>query len=103
MLTRIADRSGGGGGGGTGSAAGGIGGGVSGIISMGGALAQAAICSASSKKNTFDNSVTESDTHHVDFCRPEPASSDVQFVKVVDGADIHPKIISIIDLCTLHT
>jgi len=103
MLTRIADRSGGGGGGGTGLAAGGIGGGVSGIVSMGGALAQAAICSTSSKESTFAKLVTEPDTHDVDFCCPEPTPSYVQFVKVVDGADINPKVISIIDLRTLHT
>ena len=101
MLTRIADRSGGGGG--TGSAAGGIGGSVSGIDSVGGAVAQAAICRTSSKGNTFAKLVTEPDTHDVDSCCPEPTPSYVQFVKVVDGADVNPKVISIIDLRTLHT
>ena len=99
MLTRIADGSGDGGGG-NGSAAGGTSGGGSGT--GGGALEQAAICSASSKKNRRVKSVTEPDTHDVDFRCPEPTSRQVQFVKIVDGADINPKIIPIIDACTLH-
>jgi len=101
MLTRIADRSGGGGDG-TGSAAGGKVGGGSGMGSAGGAVAQAASCSARSRKNILIKLVTEPDTHDIDFCCPEPTSSEVQFVKIVDGADVDPKVIPIIDLCTLH-
>jgi len=101
ILTRIADRSGGGGGGSS-AAGGGVGGG-SGTSSAGGAVAQAVISSASSKGNRRVKSVTEPDTHDVNFCCPEPTSSYVQFVKIVDGADINPEVIPIIDLCTLHT
>ncbi len=101
MLIRIADRSGAGGGG-DGSVVGGIVGAGSGTGAAGGALAQAAICSARSKKNRRVKSVTEPDTHDVDFRCPEPTSRQVQFVKIVDGADINPKIIPIIDACTLH-
>ena len=103
MLTRIADRSGGGGGGCNGSAAGGKVGGGSGMGSAGGRVAQAAICSARSGKIFFIKLVTEPDTHHVNFCRPEPTSSYVQFVKVVDGADVDPKVISFTDPRSLHT
>jgi len=103
MLIRIADRSGAGGGGGGGSVVGGNVGAGSGTGAAGGALAQAAICSASSKKNSRHKSVTEPDAHYVDLSRPEPASSYVQFVKVFDGTDIHAKVVSIIDSCTLYT
>ena len=103
MLTRIVDRSGGGGGGGNVFAAGGRGGGDTRVGSSGGTVAQAANCNVSSNKNNFLKLVTEPDTHDVDFCCPEPTPSHVQFVKVVDGADINPKVISIIDLRTLHT
>jgi len=101
MLTRIADRSDGGGGGGSGSAAGGTVRGGSGTGD--GTVEQAAICSASSKRNRRVRLVTEPDTHDVDFCCSQPTSSDIQFVKIVDGADINPKVIPIIDPCTLHT
>lgn len=100
MLICIVDRSGAGGGG---SVAGGNVGAGSGTGAAGGAVAHAAICSARSKINSLAKSVTEPDAHYVDLGRPEPASSYVQFVKVLDGTDIHAKVVSIIDSCTLHT
>ena len=104
ILTRIVDRSGcGGGGGGSGSAAGGGGRTGSGMFGTdGGVAAQAASCAASSNTSGFVKSVTEPDTHDVDFGFPEPTSSHVQLVKIVNGADINTKVIPIIDLCALH-
>jgi hypothetical protein len=99
MLTRIADRSGGGG---KGSAAGGNAGCGSGTGWAGGAVAQAAICSASNKKIRRAKSVTEPDTHDIDLRRPEPTTGYVQLVKVINGADINSKVVSIIDSCTLY-
>lgn len=102
MLTRIVDRSGGGGGGGNVFAAGGRGGGDTGVGSSGGTVAQAANCNVSSNKNNFLKLVTEPDTHDVNFGCPQSTPSHVQLIKILDGADINSKVISIIDLCALY-
>jgi hypothetical protein len=101
---RIVDRSGGGGGG-VGSAAGGGGGAGSGTgtgAADGVGVAQAASCSVSNNEHSFLKSVTEADTHDVDLGCPETASRHVQFIKILDRADIDTKVIPTVDLRTLH-
>jgi len=107
MLIRIDDRSGGGAGcgsstgGGSGAGSGGAGG-VS-LTTGAGVVVQAASCSASSAIAKRQELVTEPDTHDIDLGRPEPAARHIEFVKIVNGADVDPVVIAIIDPCALHT
>lgn len=98
---RIVDGSGVGGGSacvigaGGGSGGGAVGAGVS-------VVAQAAICSMSSIRKLFAKSVTETNTHNVYFGRPEPATGDIQLVKIIDRPDVDTKVITIINSRSLH-
>ena len=101
MLIRIADLSAFGGGGGK-LAGGSSMGTIMGFGVVSGALAQAAICSASSAAKMRTKLVTEPDKYNVNLGCPELASRHIQLFKVFDGTDLDPEIVAIVDLCALY-
>ena len=106
MLMRSDDLSGGGIAAGAGSASTGLGAGTGAEIGSGavfGSVVQPAVNSSRSANAVLVILVTEPNAHYIDFRRPEPATSNVQFFQVVDRPDVDTKIVAVINACALDT
>jgi hypothetical protein len=107
MLTRMLDLSGSGGSGG-GVVTGGSGfvAGVAAGAGLGvgavGAEVHAANCSVRSRTMKRAELVTESNTHYIDLRGSKATSRYIQFIEIIDRANVYAVIVATIDLRPLH-